>query len=145
MGRTQTHRSTSKGGSVDAGDGRFPTEQQAVVAARDRLGRDLDQLNVEVRAQMGETAEKLSWQVLTTVAAVGAAMVVRKAVAAGWNAFRPDPPPQNPADPATQWGEAVAWTAASGLLVGLARMIASRGAAGAWTRATGTLPPSMRP
>lgn len=126
-------------------NGRYPAEQQAVLDARQRLSRDLDQLNVEVRAQMGETAEKLSWQLLTTVAAVGAAVVVRKAVAAGWNAFRASDPPDNPADPATDWGEALAWTAATGLLVGLARMVASRGAAGAWTRATGTLPPSMRP
>ena len=33
----------------------------AVEAARDRLGRDLDILNTEVRAQMGQTAEKTAW------------------------------------------------------------------------------------
>ena len=122
----------------------FPSEVQAVEEARRRLGRDLDQLNVEVRAQMGETAEKLSWQVLTTVAAVGAAIVVRKVLSATWAAVRPDPPPDNPADPATRWGEALAWTAATGLVVGVARMVAGRGAAGAWTKATGTLPPGLR-
>ena len=122
----------------------FPAEVRAVHDARQRLGRDLDQLNVEVRAQMGETAEKLSWQLLTTATAVGAAMVVRKLVAAAWSSVRSTEPPENPADPATQWGEAIAWTAATGLVVGLARMVASRGAAGAWTKATGTLPPSMR-
>jgi hypothetical protein len=123
----------------------FPAEVRAVHELRQRLGRDLDQLNVEVRAQMGETAEKLSWNLLTTAAAVSAAIVVRKLATAGWSSLRPTEPPQNPAEPGTQWGEAIAWTAVTGLLVGVARMLASRGAAGAWTRATGTLPPSMRP
>lgn len=122
----------------------FATETKAVQDARARLGRDIDQLNVEVRSQMGETAEKLSWQILTTVAAVGAAMVVRKVLTASWSSLRPSAPPENPADPSTHWGEAIAWTAATGLVVGVARMVASRGAAGAWTRATGTLPPGLR-
>lgn len=122
----------------------FPNEVQAVHNARERLGRDLDQLNVEVRAQMGETAEKLSWQLLTTVAAVGAAMVVRKVLTASWSSLRATEPPTNPADPTTQWGEAIAWTAATGLVVGIARMVATRGAAGAWTRAMGTRPPGLR-
>ena len=125
-------------------DGRYSPEVQAVREARERLGRDLDQLNVEVRAQMGETAEKLSWQVLATAAAVGAAIVVRKVLKATWSSFRPEDPPENPADPDVDWGEAIAWTAATGLVVGIARMIAGRGAAGVWAKATGTRPPGLR-
>ena len=141
MGQSPSQRT---GADMTADNEQFSSEVQAVQEARRRLGRDLDLLNVEVRAQMGETAEKLSWQVLTTVAAVGAAVVVRKVLSAVWASVRPDPPPNNPADPATQWGEALAWTAATGLVVGVARMIAGRGAAGAWKRATGTLPPGLR-
>lgn len=125
-------------------DEQFPEQERAVREARERLERDLDQLDVEVRATMGQTAEKASWQALTTIAAVGAAMVVRKALTAAWTSMRSDEPPTNPADPATAWSEALAWTAATGLLVGIARMIATRGAAGAWTRATGTMPPGLR-
>ena len=124
--------------------GQHAAEVRAVEDARQRLGRDLDQLNVEVRAQMGDTAEKLSWTLLSTVAAVGAAAVVRKVTTAVWTQLRPDPPPQNPADPATEWGEALAWTAATGLLVGVARMLANRGAAGVWSKAVGTTPPGIR-
>jgi Protein of unknown function (DUF4235) len=126
------------------GNGQYRPEEQAVREARERLGRDLDQLNVEVRAQMGQTAEKLSWQLLTTVAAVGAAIVVRKVLQAAWTNLRPEQPPENPADPDVDWGEAIAWTAATGLVVGVARMIASRGAAGVWKKATGTRPPGLR-
>lgn len=122
----------------------FPDQERAVREARERLGRDLDQLNVEVRATMGQTAEKASWQALTTIAAVAAAMVVRKSLTAAWSSLRASEPPTNPADPATAWGEAIAWTAATGLVVGIARMVATRGAAGAWARATGTTPPGLR-
>lgn len=122
----------------------FPAQEQAVRDARERLGRDLDQLNVEVRATMGQTAEKASWQALTTIAAVGAAIVVRKVLTAAWTSLRSNEPPTNPADPATAWSEALAWTAATGLVVGIARMVATRGAAGAWTKATGTMPPGLR-
>jgi hypothetical protein len=51
---------------------------------------------------------------------------------------------KQPADPATSWGEAIAWTAATGLVVGVARMLASRGAAAGWQKATGTLPPGLQ-
>ena len=119
-------------------------QQQAVERARAQLGRDIDQLRVEAQSTMGQTAEKISWQALTTIAAVAAALVVRKALGAAWSAAAPSEPPQNPADPDTQWGEALAWTAATGMVVGMARMIGQRGAAGAWTKATGTLPPDHR-
>lgn len=129
---------------MSANEADLSVEIQAVRAARERLGRDLDQLNVEVRAEMGQTAEKLSWQLLSTLAAVGAAIAVRKVLTSAWSALRPEPPPENPADPETSWGEALAWTAATGLLVGVARMVAGRGAAGAWRKSTGTVPPGFR-
>lgn len=129
---------------MSANEEHLTAQIEAVREARERLGRDLDQLNVEVRAEMGQTAEKLSWQLVSTVAAVGAAIAVRKALSAVWSAVRTDPPPQNPADPETSWGEALAWTAATGLLVGMARMLAGRGAAGAWRKSTGTVPPAFR-
>lgn len=117
---------------------------QAVEAARDKLGRDLEMLNTEVRAQMGQTAEKTAWKVAGTGAGIIAGVVARKAIIAGWKAAKKTDPPTNPAARETQWGEALAWTLATSIGVGIARLIAARGAAAGWERATGSLPPGLQ-
>ena len=43
----------------------------------------------------------------------------------------------------TTWAEAIAWSIASGVALGLARLIAQRGAAEAWRKATGAYPEDM--
>ena len=128
---------------VSAANGLGP-QLQAVQAARERLGRDLDVLNVEMRAEMGHAMEKTVWKLAATGAAVLASVVVRNLLMAVWRGVAKNEPPNNPADPATGWGEALAWTAATGLVIGVARMVASRGAAAGWRRATGSLPPGLQ-
>jgi len=115
----------------------------AVEAARSKLGRDLDLLNTEVRAQMGQTAEKTAWKIAATASGVLAGVLVRKALMAGWKAARHTDPPTNPASRTTQWSEALSWTLATSIGVGIARLIATRGVAGAWEKATGALPPGL--
>lgn len=129
--------------SLNAKDGLGP-QHEAVRAARERLGRDLDVLNVEMRAEMGHAMEKTVWKLAATGAAVLASVVVRNLAMAVWRGVAKNEPPNNPADPATSWGEALAWTAATGLVIGVARMVASRGAAAGWRRATGSLPPGLQ-
>lgn len=129
--------------SVSAANGLGP-QLQAVQAARERLGRDLDVLNVEMRAEMGHAMEKTVWKLAATGAAVLASVVVRNLLMAVWRGVAKNEPPNNPADPATGWGEALAWTAATGLVIGVARMVASRGAAAGWRKATGSLPPGLQ-
>lgn len=119
-------------------------EQQAVNAARERLARDLDVFNIELRSEMGHTMEKTVWKLAATGAAVVAGIAVRSVLMSLWKSVAKTEPPNNPADPATNWGEAIAWTAATGLAVGVARMVASRGAAAGWQKATGTLPPGLQ-
>jgi Protein of unknown function (DUF4235) len=116
----------------------------AVEAAREKLGRDLDTLNTEVRAQMGQTAEKTAWKVAATGAGVLAGVLTRKAIVAGWKAAKGTNPPTNPAARETQWSEALIWTVATSIGVGIARLVATRGAAGAWEKATGALPPGLQ-
>ena len=116
----------------------------AVEAARERLGRDLDALNTEVRAQMGTRAEKTAWKVAATGAGVLAGVITRKAIVAGWVAAKGTNPPTNPAARSTQWSEAIIWTVATSIGVGIARLVATRGAAGAWEKATGALPPGLQ-
>jgi Protein of unknown function (DUF4235) len=119
-------------------------QQEAVAAARERLARDLDVLNVEMRSEMGHAMEKTVWKLAATGAAVAAGMAVRTALMTMWRKVMKTEPPNNPADPATGWGEAIAWTAATGLVIGVARMAASRGAAAGWQRYTGSLPPGLQ-
>jgi hypothetical protein len=119
-------------------------ELQAVRDARERLARDLDVLNVEMRSEMGHAMEKTVWKLAGTGAAVLAGIAVRSALMSLWRSVTKHEPPNNPADPSTSWGEAIAWTAATGLVVGVARMMASRGAAAGWRKATGSLPPGLQ-
>ena len=116
---------------------------RAVEDARRRLGSDMDQLNVEVRAQMSQTTEQIAWRLVATLSAVFAAIAVRQVVAAIWKVAVHRDPPQNPAQPDIDWGEAVAFSLASGAGAGLARMLARRGATAGWLRATGAFPPGV--
>lgn len=86
---------------------------------------------------------KLGWKVAATGSSLVAARLTAKAVTGGWRKIKRTDPPANPAAPSTGWGEAVGWAAASGVAIALARLAARRGAAGAWRKATGHLPPGL--
>jgi hypothetical protein len=83
------------------------------------------------------------WTVFSLVSALGAAMVAKKAINTTWKAATGKEPPANPADPQVDIWEAVAWAAFSGTLIALARMLASRKAAGYYAKSTGHLPPGV--
>ncbi|GAA3651184.1 hypothetical protein GCM10022237_08710 [Nocardioides ginsengisoli] len=84
------------------------------------------------------------WSAFSLVAALGAAAVAKKGLDTGWRAATGKQPPANPADPDVDVWEAVAWAAASGTLVALAKMLAQRRAAGYYLKSTGQLPPGLR-
>lgn len=83
------------------------------------------------------------WNALAMLASVGAAVAVRNAASALWKKRTGHEPPINPADPDTDWREAIAWTLVTGALVGVARLVARRGAAGVWKKFEGDLPPEQ--
>jgi hypothetical protein len=83
------------------------------------------------------------WTIFSTVAALGAATVARKALDKGWQVSTRRKPPANPADPDVQLWEAVAWSAATGAAVALARMFAQRRAANYYVKSAGHLPPQL--
>ncbi len=117
-------------------------EQMAKVeAARSKLVGDLGRLDDEVRLEVAYRMEKIAWKVVAGIAGAAAAVIVTKVLNLVWAKARPDPPPENPADPETGWGEALLWTAATGIGMGVARMIAQRGAAMGWQKATGHVAP----
>lgn len=77
------------------------------------------------------------------VAAIGAAAVAKKGLNTTWRATTGKNPPTNPADPDVGLGEALMWAAVSGTLIGVARMLAARRAAGYYAKSTGHLPPQL--
>lgn len=92
---------------------------------------------------MAQDSSKV-WSAFSLVAALGAASVAKKALDGGWKAATGKQPPANPADPDVDVWEAVAWAAASGTFVALAKMLAQRRAAGYYVKSTGQLPPPLR-
>lgn len=83
------------------------------------------------------------WTVFSLVAALLGATVARKALTASWQKATGKNPPANPADPDVDLWEAVMWAAASGAVIQLVRMLASRRAAEYYARSTGHLPPGL--
>jgi hypothetical protein len=84
------------------------------------------------------------WSLFSLVAALTGATVAKKVLNTSWKAATGKEPPANPADPDVAMAEAVAWAAASGTLVALARMLATRRAASYYQRSTGHLPPQLQ-
>ena len=86
---------------------------------------------------------KLGWKVVGVTTGLAAAKATRKAMDVGWSRTRGGEPPRNPASRETDWSEAIAWAVASGVALGLARLLAARGTARLWEKATGSLPPGL--
>ena len=71
------------------------------------------------------------WAIVSLGSAVLAAVVVRRAIRMGWKATQDEDPPLNPLRQDSDWTDAVLFSLASGLTVGLARL-AARAAASLW-------------
>lgn len=85
--------------------------------------------------------KKLSYNALSTVAGIAAAVAARKIVSALWRSDTETP--LNPADRRTSWQEALAWGVATAIGAGVARVVALRGAATGWEKMTGETPPGV--
>ena len=84
------------------------------------------------------------WSAYALGATLVASMAARKAMTASWKLATGKEPPSNPEHPDVSLAEAVAWAAASGVAVGLARMFASRKAAEYYRKSTGHLPANLQ-
>lgn len=93
---------------------------------------------------MADSGSSKLWTVFSLVSALGAAALAKKTLDSGWRAATGKRPPENPADPDVQIGEAVAWAVVSGTFVALARMLAQRKAANYYARSAGHLPPQLQ-
>jgi uncharacterized protein DUF4235 len=84
-----------------------------------------------------------AYTLLGLAATVAATMAARKAMTAAWKVSTGKQPPSNPEHPDVSMAEAASWAVASGVAVGLARMLASRKAAEYYRRSTGHLPANL--
>jgi hypothetical protein len=93
---------------------------------------------------MADQGSSKLWTVFSLVSALGAAAIAKKVLDSGWRAATGKHPPENPADPDVQMGEAIAWAVVSGTIVAVARMLAQRRAAGYYKKSAGHLPPQLQ-
>jgi len=72
--------------------------------------------------------EDRMWLLINTALTLGAAMVARKVVEVVWVATTGRNTPEDPGDPDLDRREALAFAAATGVAVGVARLLAARSA-----------------
>jgi hypothetical protein len=60
-----------------------------------------------------------------------------------WRKTKRTEPPADPASPGTPWLEALLWAAASGIAVGVGRLVTTKGVATAKQKLTGKAPKGM--
>jgi hypothetical protein len=78
---------------------------------------------------MADRKTDLSTKVVSAVAAMAAAFVVRKVVTFAWTKATGKEPPIHPEDPQVALSEALGWSVLTGVSVGAARLLATRAAA----------------
>jgi hypothetical protein len=74
---------------------------------------------------------------------VAARKVSEKVLDKVWQRTKHASPPADPASPMVPWKEALSWAAASGVAVGVSRLVATRGMASAKRKVTGRVPEGM--
>jgi hypothetical protein len=81
--------------------------------------------------------KRIAWYVVNALAATTATMLARASLARVWRASGHEPS-ESPFE--SSWPEALTWAAAAGAGVGVARVLAKRGAAAGFERVTGESP-----
>jgi hypothetical protein len=84
--------------------------------------------------------KKLLWRVVALASGAAAAALVRQGAVMAWRTGRNEEPP-NPASPSVRWRDALIWSVSLAIGIGVARVVAERGAAAAWNVATGSPAP----
>lgn len=87
--------------------------------------------------------EEKAWNLVALASATIAGIAMRNGLEAAWERVRNEEPPENPAARSVDWGDALSWTVATGVAVGLARLVAQRGAAAGWKRVKGDYPKGL--
>jgi hypothetical protein len=86
--------------------------------------------------------KKLLWLAVASGATTVAGLAVRKGLDRAWRLATDENPPDDPGSKDVAWRDAILWTVATGVAVGLGRLFAQRGAAAGWEALTGDDPPA---
>lgn len=86
-------------------------------------------------------SERQKWGLVAGAAGALGAFAVRNGLEQAWKAAMGDEPPKNPAAHDVPWRDAILWTVATGVVIGLGRLFAERAAVSMWDRYTGHKPP----
>jgi uncharacterized BrkB/YihY/UPF0761 family membrane protein len=81
------------------------------------------------------------WMAVASGAGALGAVAVRKGLNRAWQVTMDDDPPDDPTSLDVTWRDAILWTFATSVAVGLGRLLVQRGAAAGWERFTGSRPP----
>lgn len=84
---------------------------------------------------------KIQWKIVSYGAGAVAAMATRKMLVTAWQRVQNEPPPDSPADRGTSLRVALTWAIASGVGIGVMRLLAARGAARGWEAVKNEPPP----
>ncbi len=84
---------------------------------------------------------RLVWRGVALVSGIASAALVRGGAVGLWRLSRQEDPPSNPGARNVRWRDALIWSVSLAVGAGVARVVAERGAAAAWTAATGSPPP----
>jgi hypothetical protein len=84
---------------------------------------------------------KTMWLGVGAGAALLGGAAVRQGLHQAWKLTMGEDPPLDPTARDVAWRDAILWTVATGVVVGLGRLIARRGAAAGWERFMGEAPP----
>lgn len=74
------------------------------------------------------------YDLVATGSALLAGALVKKALEAGWKTAKHEDPPKNPAANDVSWKDAIIWTLATGVVVGLTKLLVKKGTAEHWKK-----------
>ena len=114
-----------------------------VVRWKDMLeqGRDASRLSDRGKRLLVLLIKKYGWKAITIALGALVGLATQRLIEMPWKRLRGSSPPKVLADRRSPWGDAVSWAIASGVGVGVARLVAIRAAAGVWEAAVHEPPP----
>ena len=86
-------------------------------------------------------AKKYGWKAITIALGALVGLATQRLIEVPWKLLRGSTPPKVLADRRSPWFDAMSWAIATGVGVGVARLLAIRAAAGVWEAAVHEPPP----
>jgi hypothetical protein len=90
-------------------------------------------------------AKKYGWRAVTIGSGALAGLATQRVLEVIWKTLRGSTPPKVPGDRRPSWVDALSWAVATGVGVGVARLLAVRTAAVVWEAAIHEPPPDLGP